>query len=239
MKPSLGTLSIAAAIFGAIASPAIASISIIDPFSSAPDGKYPVVAGASDPVQSFGFEYQSDILRGVRYVQLSKNFNSDPNVDGEVEFGIAVNGSSELSLVSPQGYIGDLFLFYGFVPPGPDVQAFNFTDSDAFVVDFNSIISPTGEALTVRAEVYDNFGETWSITVPVAPSSGPTQAIIPFADFNLVDFSNIDDLVFTVTTPSGSSVSIDTVGTRLIPAPAAGCVLALAGVVSSTRRRRA
>lgn len=222
----------------ALVGSAAAGTATIDSFTSAPVGIYPVVASAQDPVAYFGYEYASDILSGVRFVQLNRGINTTPGTQGDVRLalGDTTASGSSLELSGPSGYAANLLLFYGYVPPGPDVPAFNFSDSDGFVLRFDRFESTLNQAMTIRAEVYDNFGETWSVTTSFGPSVDGGEAFISFASFNLVDFSNIDDLVFTFDLPHGSEIALDSIGTRLVPAPGTGLVAILGGVLFLRRR---
>lgn len=228
---------IAIPLLGLAASPALAGITTIDGFDSAPAGTFPFVGNANASVAIFGFQYLDDVLSGVRYLEVQRGQASAGTGPDPVLIDIGQTdtpGVTGLSIETPDFYAATTFLLYGFVPPGPDVPAFNFAGSDAFVLDIATYSAPTGGALSVRAEVYDNFGEVWSTTVAFDMASG--RLVIPFASFQLVDFSNIDDLVFTINSPRGADFVIDTIGVRNVPGPSTLC-MALAGVVATRRRR--
>lgn len=232
----------ASASFGVVAAAmtvASAGYAPIDDFTTAPTGIYPVIAPATNPTPYADFEYADDILSGVRYVELNRAFGTPTDITGQVRLAIgdATASGSALEYSAPDRFAAQLLLIYGFVPPGPDVPALNFADSDGFVVRIDQYASTNNAPLSVRAEVYDNFGEVWSQTVGFAATETGGEVFIPFSSFQLVDFTNIDDLVFQFDIPAGAALTIDSVGTRVVPSPGA-VLLTAAAIPLATRRRR-
>lgn len=234
----------ALASFGVLASAtavASAGYAPIDEFTTAPPDTYPVIAPATNQTPYAGYEYAGDILSGVRYVELNRAFGTPTDITGQVRLAIgdATASGSSLEYSAPDRFAAQLLLIYAFVPPGPDVPALNFADSDGFVIRIDQYASTNNAPLSVRAEVYDNFGEVWSQTVGFATTSTGGEVFIPFSSFQLVDFTNIDDLVFQFDIPAGVALTIDSVGTRIVPSPGAMLIATAASPLATRRRRSA
>ena len=204
---------------------------LIDGFTSAPAGVYPITVDSGEPVVRAGFEYLPDVLSGVRYVSLTRSFASLPGGDSPVTLDIA-SSAPGLSISAPSFYASRLDLFYAFVPPGPDAPAIDVSSAQAFLFTVSSYTSTNNQPLTIRPEVYDNFGEVTSFTRSIPTSATPFTILLPFSDFiptsefSIFDYSNIDDLTFTLDLPPGGQIEIASIRAIAIPEPTLALSLA-------------
>jgi uncharacterized protein with beta-barrel porin domain len=232
----------AAALFAVPMAASAAPALILDTFTSAGTGEFPLTSTTTSPngpgVSDSGL---SGVYGGTRGVVL---FDTTAVISGGDEIAVNIfTGSGLLDERTSSGASGAVKLQYGSAAPTGSNLSTNLTGYDDLQISFTQFNAPIGQPLDIETTVYTGSANTvHSLPIQTLTAPGAQLVEIPLSSLNATDISQVEGIQFQFDPAMGASYRIDSVSVVTspgVPEPATcGVIFAIGGLMLARRRAR-